>query len=330
MVLLTKMKIIKKIRKLKIKKYFIKYRYYILVGVGLFLAVGFFWFQQWRMVRQPVFAGKFYSPQKEALQQSIDQYLEEAEDIEIEGKLRILIVPHASHNYSGEVAAYGFKKLKGENFKTVILIGPSHNDRFEGISIWPKGYWVTPLGKIQVDSNLAKRLIDEDRIFFRRSAFAKEHSLEVELPFLQRVLKEFKIVPIVMGISRKENIQALSSALAKNIDEDTLVVISSDLSHYPPYKVAVEADKITIEAILSGDVGRMENLEKVVSDSMPPESLCNLRTLLCGEDPVKTALMLAKELDINKIKLLKYANSGDTREEYLEVVGYAAIAFSAP
>jgi len=158
------------------------------------------------LVREPVAAGSFYPGLKEELENMIDKYMLEVEPPTSKKHIRALIVPHAGYQFSGQVAAYAYKALIGNppagGINTVIIIGPSHHEYFEGASVYPKGYYKTPLGKIEIDKDLAKKIIDSDKgISFRASAHLQEHSLEVQLPFLQRVLPAtgWKIVPIVMG-----------------------------------------------------------------------------------------------------------------------------------
>ena len=276
-------------------------------------------------IRLPVVAGSFYPSDKNVLSKQIDEFLAQAKDISIEGEPKILIVPHAGYAFSGQIAASAFKLLKDKNFKTVILIGPSHTDWFNGSAVYPQGYWQTPLGKIQVDSELAEKLIKEDEsIFVRPQAHVQEHCLEVMLPFLQEILKDFKIVPIIISQSSDENVKVLARVLGKYIDEKTLIIISSDLSHYPSYKIANQVDEKTVQAILTGE---LEQFDKAVAESMA-QGLPGLDTCACGGEPIKVGLLLAQHLGLNQIKLLKYANSGDITGDFSRVVGYASIVFS--
>jgi len=275
-------------------------------------------------IRQPVVAGSFYPANPDVLSEQIDYFLNRTEDIPVQGELRMLILPHAGYEASGSVAAYGFKKLIGKKFKTVVIIGPSHSDWFEGNAVYPRGIWQTPLGKVEIDADLAEKLIKENKsIFNRPQAHYQEHCLEIMLPFLQKVLKNFKIVPVIVGQSNEESRQALVRALNKHLTDDDLVIISSDLSHYPSYKTANEVDQKTIQAILTGEV---KMFEKSIRESMA-QDLPGLDTCACGEEAIKIGLSLAQSLNLNQIKLLKYANSGDIFGDNSRVVGYPAIAF---
>lgn len=181
------------------------------------------------------------------------------------------------------------------------------------------------MGEVKIDSQLAQKIIDEDeRIFFKESAHLKEHSLEVELPFLQQTLKDFKIVPIIFGNSPNQDYQVLAQAILKHIKgKNILLIASSDLSHYPSYEEAEYADSKTIEAILSGSI---EELEKTIQD-LKKEKITQAVTFICGIDAVKTIILVTEELGTEEIKLLKYANSGDVSADKSRVVGYAAICF---
>ena len=276
-------------------------------------------------IRLPVAADSYYSGNKDILSQQIDKFLSQAKDVSIEGDPRILIVPHAGYTFSGQVAANAFKLLENKNFKTVILIGPSHTDWFEGSSVDLQDIWQTPLGDIKVDVDLAKKLISGHKsIINRPQSHSEEHCLEVCLPFLQRMLKDFKIVPIIVGQLNQHNREALAYALSKYIDNQTLIVISSDLSHYPSYEIANLVDHKIIDAILTG---KSENLTNAVQNLMS-KSLPNLETCACGEEAIHIALLLSEIAQIDNIKFLDYTNSGDVTGDYSRVVGYASIVFS--
>lgn len=244
------------------------------------------------MIRLPAVAGTFYPDNEMETRKLIAGFLEAADSMEIKGKLRGLIVPHAGYVYSGPVAAYAYKLLAGKDIKKIILIGPSHYGIFPGLAESGYARWETPLGEIETFSIGLNKL---------QKAHDPEHSLEVQLPFLQSVLKNFRINPILTGdLSPKEG--------AKMIDLDTFFIVSSDLSHYYPYAQALELDKRTISLIESLDT---ENF--VVSGDA------------CGRMGIAIMMELARKKGW-KIKLLKYANSGDTAGPKTEVVGYAAFA----
>jgi AmmeMemoRadiSam system protein B len=274
-------------------------------------------------IRFPAVAGQFYPGEEGELNQIIDEFLKNAKVPKIEGEIFGILVPHAGYVFSGPVAAHCYKIIEGKNFETVVLIGDSHYEYFDGVSVWERGEWETPLGRVKIDEELAKEILNfSKRFFVKDSAHLFEHSLEVQIPFLQRVLKNFKILPLIFG-SEDEDWKELAKAILKIMKKKKiLIVASTDLSHYPPYEVALEADKRTIEGILSSDPEKfkekIENLKKLFP---------NVDTFACAQDTIKTILEISKNLK-GKPKLLKYQNSGDTiYGERSQVVGYGAICF---
>jgi AmmeMemoRadiSam system protein B/AmmeMemoRadiSam system protein A len=254
----------------------------------------------------------------------IDYYLSKAKPPPIEGEIFGLILPHAGYIFSGLVAAHGFKAIAGKNFETIIIIGDSHTQYFDGVSIWPAGSWQTPLGKVEIDKELAAKILaSSERFLVRDSAHLFEHSLEVQLPFLQKTLKKFKILPIIFG-SEEKDWKILAQAILENTKgKKVLIIASSDLSHYPPYEKAKEADLETLEAILKIDPLILE--EKI--QELKKRVISGAQTFMCAKDSVKTLLEIAKNLKA-EAKLLKYANSGDVLAgDRSRVVGYGAIVF---
>jgi hypothetical protein len=278
-------------------------------------------------IRKAAVAGSFYPSDEKELSLLVDEYLGRVELPQLEPNIRAIIVPHAGYVYSGQVAAYAYKALIGKPISRVIIIGNSHQEFFDGASIYPKGYFETPLGRVEIDADFAQKLMDASpKIYFKESAHLEEHSLEVQLPFLQKVLPAqggqaggWKIVPIILG-NREGSVDVLISASENLIDEKTLIVVSTDLSHYPNYKDAQYSDNKVIEAILRG---KKENLQKVISD-LEKEGISNLQTCACASDSVEVVLKLMND---KTAKLLKYANSGDVTEDKSRVVGYASIVF---
>ncbi len=271
-------------------------------------------------VRKPAVAGAFYSQDKSELIKSIDLYLDNAEKVDLKGRLLAIIVPHAGYVYSGQVAAYGFKELQGLNFKKIIIISPSHYVGFNGISVYNKGSFETPLGLVSIDEALADRLIQKnERFIFYPESHEKEHAIEVELPFLQRIYKrrDFKIVPVTMGNPIFEDIKILSNALYDVMDKDTLLIVSADLSHYHAYDKAVQLDTSGISAI-----------EKLDAEWLL-EQLRSGDTEIDAPIAVLSTIMLAN-MHGAKAKILKYANSGDVTGDKSRVVGYSSIAIYIP
>jgi len=274
-----------------------------------------------KIIRQPAVAGTFYPESGKELNRMIDDFLEKA-DKESDERIQALIVPHASYQYSGQVAAYGYKPLIGKAIDTVFLIGNSHQELFNGISVYEKGYYSTPLGEVEINELLTKKLIDSnDKIFFKKDVHLKEHILEVQIPFLQKVLKNFKIVPIIIGENSSELINILIDSLKDLINENTLIIASSDLSHYPSYINAKYSDNMVIKSILTGHRNSLLNtISKIQEENIP-----DLQTLVCSQAAIETVLDLFEN---SNIKLLKYANSGDVTGNDSKIVGYSSILFS--
>ena len=262
-------------------------------------------------VRRPAVAGAFYPGNRLLLQREVDGFLAKARKVELEEELIALISPHAGYIYSGLVAAYSYKQLEGKNFDTVILIGPSHYFPLSGASVYNYGSYQTPLGLVEVDSHLANKIIARDKsIRYIPQAHIREHSLEVQLPFLQRTLKDFKIVPILISDATLRNCQTLADAIFRSREgKKILIIASTDLSHYQPYSKACQLDRITLDAILT----------------LNPEEVAK-KGDMCGQAAVLSTIMLAKKLGADKAIILKYLNSGDTAGPKDGVVGYGAVA----
>jgi len=281
---------------------------------------------EFQKIRQPAVAGQFYPADKQELKAMIDEFLGAATSSNATGTAQVIIVPHAGYVYSGQVAAFGFKQLQESGFKRAIIIGRSHQQYFNGVIADANEAWQTPLGKVMVDKDLIRRLASSTSIIkIDSDPHKSEHSLEVEVPFLQETMgNDFKIVPLLFGGDEPSDVQKLSEALAKIIDDKIVVIVSSDLSHYPEYETANELDRKTIETILSTDTLKLRQ------DNIEAENGAlgqGVATLSCGEPAIATAMFLAKELGLEG-KLLEYANSGDYfKETKNRVVGYAAIGF---
>ncbi|NQV04173.1 MAG: AmmeMemoRadiSam system protein B [Candidatus Omnitrophica bacterium] len=269
-------------------------------------------------VRKAAVGGAFYPGDKDELAQGVDEFLGNVKKSGIKGDIRAIIVPHAGHVYSGQVAAYAFKEVSEEPFKRIIIISPSHYTRFDGISVYNKGLFETPLGLIRVDKALANKIMKKSKRFiFYPESHEKEHAIEVELPFLQRIYKDFTIVPITMGNPVLDDAQVLQDALYDVMDEDTLLVISVDLSHYHPYDEAVQLDTRGISSIESLDA------------ELFLQRLKNGDTEIDAPIAVLATIMLANRFDA-RAKLLKYANSGDVTGDRSRVVGYASMVIYIP
>lgn len=272
--------------------------------------------------REPSVSGTFYPESSKEISAKIENFLERFTLIPSEGTLQILFVPHAGINYSGEVAGAGFKQIEEKKYSKVIILGASHREWFNHAAIYPNGIWETPLGEVKVSETLANKIKDDKLgIIFDPSPHKDEHSLEIELIFLQKVLKDFEIVPILVGQIDENLAASLAQKIASVLDDQTLLVVSTDLSHYPSFEIADEVDKKTIAGILSGKVEVFEQILQKNENAHYP----GLDTCVCGENAVKVALRVAEILKITDFKLIKYQNSGDVTGNKSRVVGYGAI-----
>ena len=278
-------------------------------------------------VREPAVAGAFYPEDVEELTTMVDAFLEAVEDMD--GEPIALIAPHAGYVYSGWVAAYAFKQLEGVTYDTIVIIGPNHHHAtFTDISVYAEGAFQTPLGYTPIDEETAQALIEaHERIVFDPKVHRPEHSIEVELPFLQRIYQELEIVPIIIGQPTEENIEVLTEALVQVVgDKKALIIASSDMSHYPSYEDAIQVDNATLAAIETLD---SQIVWATIMDNMT-RGVPNLGTCLCGQGPVLTAMKVASRLGANQVTALQYANSGDSpfvSVDKSRVVGYGAVMF---
>jgi len=240
-----------------------------------------------------------------------------------------IIVPHAGYVYSGEVAATAFNQINPDRkFERIFIIGSSHIMAFPGASVYCSGNYETPLGIVKVDTELAKKLVAENKILNDNTeAHQNEHSIEVQLPFLQyHMHSDFKIVPVIIGSATAETAKKLAVLFKPYLNEKNLFVISSDFSHYPEYNDAKKADQATAEAIKTNKASKL--IDALVSNES--KNIPNLATSLCGWSSVLTLLDMTEQMPDIKVDLLQYKNSGDT--EYGDknrVVGYYAISFTA-
>ncbi len=287
-------------------------------------------------IRQPAVAGQFYPAEANELKFEIEQYLAQVKDEKIDANIKAIIVPHAGYVYSAPVAACSFKQLQDRKINTAVIICNSHTTYFTGIAIDDNDAWQTPLGLVEVDKELANKLVESDKaIKFNSQVHGPDHTLEVQLPFLQTVISgdppsqelrraSFKIVPILFGNTHDESYKKLAKALADNLGADDIVVISTDMSHYPSYEDANKVDKKTLEMVKTADISKLEeHIAQVESQNIQGE-----QTVLCGIDGVKTAIEMYNLLDWDRIEILEYANSGDVAiGDKGGVVGYGAVVF---
>ena len=276
--------------------------------------------------RQPVVAGSFYPGEKSALESSLKELFSQSRPAELEGKIQTLILPHAGYSYSGLVAASGYKSIPKEaKYSNIFIIASSHREKFKGNSVYSAGNYVTPLGEARVNQKIANDLIDNNKeIFFLKQAHDREHSIEVQVPFIQYYFdKTPLIIPIVMGSSSMAAARDLATALLPYFVPENLFIISSDFSHYPNYKDAIRIDKITGDAILKKDPEHFYNIMRKNSQ----EPIPNLSTPSCGWSSIMTMLYMSERREDLKISPILYRNSGDVPIGNKDrVVGYWAMA----
>jgi hypothetical protein len=272
-------------------------------------------------IRRSVIAGSWYPGSPESLARAVDGYLSQVDQPPVSGKLVGLISPHAGYVYSGQTAAYAYGQLEKRSFATVVLLGPSHRAWVGDWAVSSEDAYETPLGRLALDHPFIGAL--EERIHLNHIRQDGEHSLEIQLPFLQRQLGEFKLVPILMNADEPVAVGVLARALADTIraqpegQGQVLLVASSDLHHIENYDEVVRRDRRVVEAIAAYD------LEQLVPLLMAPS--CSV----CGRMPILTVLQAARRLGADSVRVLHHTNSGDvtgqrTTGQY--TVGYMAAA----
>lgn len=297
---------------------------------AMFAAQDVVWGAAQQKLRPAGVAGSFYPADPAALKAMMDEMMARASQPAISGQILAVVAPHAGYPYSGPVAAYSYAALKGRKYSRVVVIAPSHYEAFDFTAVYSGDGYVTPLGTIPVDKEFAQKLAKMSssiRLSDRGHAATPkgaEHALEVQLPWLQRVLGSFTLVPIIMGDQSYESSRALGVALAKLIQLEgggaqpgagaTLIVASSDLSHYHTYAEAEKIDHKTLNALQAWDYFNMSrNFASRVWEA-------------CGGAPIVATMIAAERMGANHAKLLRYANSGDVTGDRSYVVGYGAVA----
>ncbi len=275
------------------------------------------------MIRKPVVSGSFYPGDSLRLSSTIGQYLSHA-DVEVEGEIFGVVSPHAGYIYSGQTAAFAYKTLKNKDKKLVILLGPSHRYFVKGFSVYDTGEWETPLGKVKIDKGFASKLESHSKLIVSEpEAHAQEHSLEVQVPFLQKVLEDFKIVPIVFNTDQLSLLSELAGALSEELKnrQDWVIVASTDLYHGYNYSDAKAVTDRVNKYILSLDYAGLLEYDREMRES----GAC----AACGCSAVAVLMQVMKNLSVAEVKLLENTNSGDvTGDKSGYVVGYGAWVFS--
>lgn len=269
-------------------------------------------------VRASAVDGSFYPAQQRQLSGIVESLIASVRPAPLDSPPKVLLVPHAGYPFSGQTAAYAYKSIKGRSYDTVVMVGPSHHIWPDGPALYSGDYWNTPLGDVAVDADLASKIQETcGAAYFNDDAHSREHSLEVQIPFLQKVLRDFKIVPIATLQKTADDARELASSIFECCkDREWLLLATSDLYHGSSYDECVDKSEITVESIMKGDPDEMER------------SFASGRSTACGEGAILTALSSAKLLDASPV-LLHQTNSGDvmgSRTGY--VVGYCSVAFT--
>ncbi|MGE5498524.1 MAG: AmmeMemoRadiSam system protein B [Syntrophothermus sp.] len=264
-----------------------------------------------QVIRRPAVAGMFYPAGEERLRQEISLLLDTAGKEGKDEKIFGIIVPHAGYVYSGRTAAFAFNRLKGKKYNTAVVISPSHREYFPGVSVYSGDAYETPLGIVPVDKSKAAELTRGSRVIFAGlEGHRQEHALEVQIPFLQYVLGSFSLVPVVIGDQSEEYVYALAENLSRIWDENTLIVASTDLSHFHSKMEADKLDSVVENRISSFDyTGLMNDLQHKYCEA-------------CGGGPVAALMKTADILGKRKSMVLDRSDSGDITHDNSEVVGY--------
>jgi len=277
--------------------------------------------------RKAAFAGQFYPGNQIELEKQLTQLFTKSQPIfSNNNNLQAIISPHAGYVFSGEVAASAFNQIpENKTFKRIFVLASSHQFSFNGAAVYCNGNYKTPLGEIKVDTKLSKKLVDTSAVFYDKpEVHENEHSLEVQLPFLQQKLgSDFLLIPIILGTNSAESCKKIAAILKPWFTPENLFVISTDFSHYPDYNSAIEVDKKTADAICSN---LPDKLQTVLNENKSGE-IENLATSLCGWTSVLTLLYLTENQDY-QFKKINYQNSGDSKiyGNKNRVVGYWAFA----
>lgn len=265
-------------------------------------------------VRPSPIAGRWYPGSREQLAHTIDAFLDAAATTPIPGEILGVLAPHAGHRYSGQVAAYAFKLLRGLEVDRVALVGPSHHPYAAPIVTTGHDAYETPLGRVPVDREALNVLIPQMDIQpVRRD---QEHALEIELPFLQRVLGEFSLIPLALIDQSLAMAEALGYALADVLrGHRAVLVASSDLSHFYPQQVAHQLDQTVLDAVAAYDPAGVIRAEQ------------QGQGFACGRGAIASVMIAAQALGADTAQVLDYATSGDVTRDYSQVVGYGAAVF---
>lgn len=268
------------------------------------------------VIRRAAVAGTWYPADPDALAREVDRYLD-AVNAAIDGELSAIIAPHAGLVYSGPIAAHSYAQLRARPIDVAVLVGPSHYVGFDGVAIVERGAFDTPFGPIPIDEDCASALAGaSSMVTAHPSAHTREHSLEMQLPFLKRVLPDVDIVPLVMGYQRRDTAFELGEAIARAVEGRRAVLIAStDLSHYQNARTAAALDGVFTQYVARFDPGGLMSLLEARPDHA------------CGGGPTVSVMHAARLRGATGARLLKYGDSGDVSGDKQAVVGYLAAAF---
>ncbi len=276
-----------------------------------------------KMVREPAVAGQFYPADKNELSAMLDGFFSNTKKQGIKGEIIGLVSPHAGYVFSAQTAAWAYKQIEGKDIDTVILVGSSHNFPVEGAAVWTGGDFSTPLGNVAIDDELVKKLLDsEPAVRPDDTPHKPEHSIEVQIPFLQKMLKNFRIVPLL--INDEKYSEKIAAAIAKAAaGKKILLVASTDMTHYPSKKDAETIDKDMLKSIGTFDTAEVINHNETwLSKGVP-----NLYCTLCGLPAVLTVMSASKLLGADSAQTINYSNSSDSKYgDASRVVGYGGVA----
>jgi AmmeMemoRadiSam system protein B len=266
-------------------------------------------------VRPAAVAGSWYPGTREGLARLVDGFLSAA-SCSVPGRIAAIVAPHAGLVYSGPVAAFAYSALAGRQYEVAVLVGPSHHVAFDGVAVYPRGAWATPYGDVPVDEDVAHALVRAASVVHESPGMhAREHSLEIQLPFLCRVLPDVPIVPLLMGYQWRPAIDDLARALGQALaGRRALMVASTDLSHYHDRRAASRLDGQVTELVAAFDAdGLAREIEEVPDHA-------------CGGGPTVAVMKAARVLGARDARVLRYADSGDVSGDTSAVVGYMAAA----
>lgn len=268
-------------------------------------------------VRRAAKAGSWYPGRPEALAAEVDRYLSEVPGAPALGGIVGLVAPHAGLMYSGPVAAWAYRAVQGRQYDVAVIVGPSHVVGFEGVAVYARGAFDTPLGPVLIAEDVADAVLAATPIAREDAAVHRaEHSLELQLPFLRRVLPDTPIVPLMMGTQSSATVTALGDGLASALaGRRALLVASSDLSHYLDARVAAAVDRDVLDCVERFDADGLQGALRANPDHA------------CGGGPIVAVMRAARALGARTGRVLRYADSGDVSGDKTAVVGYMAAAF---